>query len=65
MYFTLRIFKKIHHSSFSGGNYAGLDLKRHIEEQSLDSPLSSTENQDSLQEPEVKRPRQDQHYETE
>lgn len=50
----------------SGGGYSstGLDLKRHIEE-NVDSPLSATDNQDSLQEPEVKRQRQDQHYETE
>lgn len=45
----------------SGGGYA--DLKRHIEEQRSESPL--TDNQDSLQEPEVKRQRQEQHYETE
>lgn len=52
---------------YSGGGYnsSGLDLKRHVEEQSMDSPLSGTDNQDSLQEPEVKRQRQEQHYETE
>lgn len=49
-----------------GGSYnSGLDLKRHIEEQSMDSPLSGTDNQDSLQEPDMKRSRQEQHYETE
>lgn len=53
---------------FSGGgsyNNSGLDLKRHMDEQSVDSPMSGTDNQDSLQEPEAKRPRQEQHYETE
>lgn len=51
---------------FSGTNYnnTGLDLKRHPEEQSIGSPVSGVENQESLQEPEVKRMRQEQ-YETE
>lgn len=51
----------------SSGNYGnvGLDLKRHMDDQSVGSP-SSTGDLDSLQEPEVKRPRQDQpKYETE
>lgn len=52
---------------FSGGsnyNSVGLDLKRHIEEQSMGSPSSTGENQDSLsQEPEVKRTRHE--YDTE
>lgn len=50
---------------FSGTNYAniGLDLKRHVEEQNDGSPSSSGENADSIQEPEVKRPRQE--YDTE
>lgn len=51
---------------FSGGsNYSnvGLDLKRHVEEQSMGSPSSTGENQDSLQEPEIKRSRHE--YDTE
>ncbi|XP_018570845.1 forkhead box protein K1 isoform X1 [Anoplophora glabripennis] len=51
----------------SSGGYAnvGLDLKRHMDDQSAGSP-SSTGDLDSLQEPDVKRPRQDQpKYETE
>lgn len=52
---------------YSGGNYnnAGLDLKRHSEDQSLDSPISGGENQDSLQEPDIKRMRTEPQYETE
>lgn len=42
-----------------------MDLKRHIDDQSADSPGSSGENQDSFPEREIKRARQDQQYETE
>lgn len=42
-----------------------MDLKRHVEDQSIDSPISGGENQDSLQEPDMKRMRQDPLYETE
>jgi hypothetical protein len=51
-----------------GNNYSsnvGLDLKRHVEEQSMGSP-SSPGDQDSLQEPDVKRSRHEQpQYDTE
>ncbi|XP_044252699.1 forkhead box protein K1 [Tribolium madens] len=55
------------YSPYSGGNNytsVGLDLKRHVDEQPSGSPASPGENQDSLQEPEVKRSRHEQ-YDTE
>lgn len=54
--------------SCSSGSYSsmGLDLKRHMDEHSMGSPYSSGDKSDSLQEPELKRSRQDQpKYETE
>ncbi|XP_044760611.1 forkhead box protein K1 isoform X2 [Coccinella septempunctata] len=53
------------YSPYGGNSYGnvGIDLKRHLEEQSGDSPSSSGENYDN--ERDVKRPRQDQNYETE
>ncbi|KAF2879290.1 hypothetical protein ILUMI_26882 [Ignelater luminosus] len=53
--------------SHYGGGYSniGLDLKRHIDEQSMGSPVSGGETSDSMQEPEAKRVRSDQQYEAE
>ncbi|KAK9752519.1 FHA domain [Popillia japonica] len=61
------IVQAANYSPYSGANYnnAGLDLKRHADDQSIDSPLSGGENQDSLHEPEIKRPRSEQQYEIE
>ncbi|KAF5289738.1 hypothetical protein FQA39_LY03655 [Lamprigera yunnana] len=42
----------------------GMDLKRHIDDQSMGSPISGGETSDSMQEPEAKRLR-DQQYEAE
>lgn len=42
-----------------------MDLKRHIDEQSMGSPVSGGETSDSMQEPEAKRVRSDQQYEAE
>ncbi|KAJ8915120.1 hypothetical protein NQ315_000372 [Exocentrus adspersus] len=61
------IVQTANYSPYSSGNYGsvGLDLKRHIEEQSAGGSPSS-DNMDSLQEPDVKRPRQElSKYETE
>ncbi|KAJ3644512.1 hypothetical protein Zmor_022237 [Zophobas morio] len=63
------IVQTANYSPYSGGNNygaVGLDLKRHVEEQSMGSPSSPGDNQDSLQEPEVKRSRHEQaQYDTE
>lgn len=51
---------------FSSGNYSnvGLDLKRHVDEQSVGSPSSAGENADA--DIDIKRPRVDQiKFETE
>jgi hypothetical protein len=63
------IVQTANYSPYSGGNNyssnVGLDLKRHVEEQSMGSP-SSPGDQDSLQEPDVKRSRHEQpQYDTE
>ncbi|XP_045478151.1 forkhead box protein K1 isoform X2 [Harmonia axyridis] len=60
------IVQTANYSPYGGNNYAnvGIDLKRHlVEEQSGDSPSSSGENYDN--ERDIKRPRQEQNYETE
>ncbi|KAL3274398.1 hypothetical protein HHI36_015791 [Cryptolaemus montrouzieri] len=59
------IVQTANYSNYSGNNYGnvGLDLKRHLDEQSGDSPSSSGENYDNDRD--VKRSRQEPHYETE
>lgn len=50
------------------GNYSGgmgLDLKRHIDEQSMGSPTSGGETSDSMHEPDVKRVRTETTYDAE
>ncbi|KAG5898518.1 hypothetical protein JTB14_038471 [Gonioctena quinquepunctata] len=62
------IVQTANYSPYSSGNYSniGLDLKRHVDEQSVGSPSSTGEILDNLQEPDLKRPRQDQiKFETE
>ncbi|XP_074027588.1 forkhead box K isoform X2 [Leptinotarsa decemlineata] len=56
------IVQTANYSPYSSGNYGnlGLDLKRHLDEQSMDSPSSVGESMENLQEPEMKRMRQDQ-----
>ncbi|CAH1116169.1 unnamed protein product [Phaedon cochleariae] len=56
------IVQTANYSPYSSGNYAniGLDMKRHIDEQSVGSPSSTGENLDNLQEPDLKRIKQDQ-----
>lgn len=59
------IVQASNYSHYSGGyNSIGMDLKRHIDDQSMGSPASGGETSDSMQEPEAKRLR-DQQYEAE
>lgn len=56
------------YSPYSGSsNYGSMELKRHIDDQSLGSPSSGGENIDGLGEPEIKKVRLEdpQNYETE
>ncbi|XP_017778977.1 PREDICTED: forkhead box protein K2 isoform X1 [Nicrophorus vespilloides] len=52
-------------ASYSPYSNQGMDLKRHMDEQSVESPSSTGGDNQDMQEPEIKRPRSDQHYETE